>query len=152
MRTKLFLESTQNQHCFNVEIYRWINVDKLTLNQRGYHVDWRRDVISTYINVESTLSVCWEFVAWVYHGGKSIPYIGTKIWDIVSPEVEKINSLNGFIIWVNEHICMECYLISYYCYCYWCRQKSYQHLYYHWSTLCYFYSSAVLKLEIHPIF
>ena len=59
MRTKLFLESTQNQRCFNVEFYRWINVDKSTLNQRGYHVDWRRDVISTYIDVESTLSVCW---------------------------------------------------------------------------------------------
>ena len=29
------------------------------LNQRGYYVDQRRDVISTYINVESTLSVCW---------------------------------------------------------------------------------------------
>ena len=59
MRTKLFLESTQNQHSFNVEIYRRINVDKSTLNQRGYYVDQRRDVISTYINVESTLSVCW---------------------------------------------------------------------------------------------
>ena len=60
MRTKLLLESTQNQRCFNVEIYRRINVDKSTLNQRGYQVDRRRDVISTYINVESTLSVCWE--------------------------------------------------------------------------------------------
>ena len=59
MRTKLFLESTQNQRCFNVEIYRQINVDKSTLNQRGYYVDRRRDAISTYINVESTLSVCW---------------------------------------------------------------------------------------------
>ena len=29
------------------------------MNQRGYQVDWCRDVISTYINVESTLSVCW---------------------------------------------------------------------------------------------
>ena len=29
------------------------------LNQRGYDVDRRRDVISTYFNVESTLSVCW---------------------------------------------------------------------------------------------
>ena len=60
MRTKLLLESTQNQRCFNVEIYRRINVDKSTLNQRRYQVDRRRDVISTYINVESTLSVCWE--------------------------------------------------------------------------------------------
>ena len=60
MRTKLLLKSTQNQRCFNVEFYQWINVDKSTLNQRGYHVDQRRDVISTYINVESTLSVCWE--------------------------------------------------------------------------------------------
>ena len=59
IRTKLFLGSTQNQRCFNVEFYRWINVDKSTLNQRGYHVDRRRDVISTYTNVESTLSVCW---------------------------------------------------------------------------------------------
>ena len=55
----MFSESTQNQRCFNVEFYRWINVDKSTLNQRGYHVDRRHDVISTYINVESTLSVCW---------------------------------------------------------------------------------------------
>ena len=60
MRTKLFLDSTQNQRCFNVEIYRRINVAKSTLNQRGYHVDRRRDVISTYINVESMLSVCWD--------------------------------------------------------------------------------------------
>ena len=60
MRTKLFLESTQNQRCFNVEIYRQINVDKSRWNQRGYYVDQPRDVISTYINVESTLSVCWE--------------------------------------------------------------------------------------------
>ena len=29
------------------------------LNQRGYHVDRRRVVISTYMNVQSTLSVCW---------------------------------------------------------------------------------------------
>ena len=55
----MFLESTQNQRSFNVEIYRRINFDKSTLNQRGYYVDQRRDVISTYINVESTLSVCW---------------------------------------------------------------------------------------------
>ena len=66
MRTKLFLESTQNQRCFNVEIYRRINVDKSTLNQRGYYVDRRRDVISTYINVESTLSVCWVRL-WAYN-------------------------------------------------------------------------------------
>ena len=59
MRTKLFLESTQNQCCFNVEFYRRINVDKSTFNQRGYHVDWRRDFISTYINIESMLSVYW---------------------------------------------------------------------------------------------
>ena len=64
MRTKLFLESTQNQRCFNVEFYRWINVDRSTLNQRGYHVDQRRDVISTYINAESTLSVCWVWPVW----------------------------------------------------------------------------------------
>ena len=59
MRTKLFLESTQNQRCFNIEIYRRINVDKSTLNQR-------RDVISTYINVEPTLSVCWVRL-WAYN-------------------------------------------------------------------------------------
>ena len=59
MRTKLFLESTQNRRCFNVEFYRWISVDRSTLNQPGYHVDRSRDVISTFINVESTLGVCW---------------------------------------------------------------------------------------------
>ena len=59
IRTKLFLESTQIQRCFNVDFYRWINVDKSTLNQRGHHVDRCRNVISTYVNVESTLSVCW---------------------------------------------------------------------------------------------
>ena len=64
MRTKLFLESTQNQRRFNVEIYRRINVDKLMSNQRGYKVDRRRDVISTYINVESTLSVYWVMLYW----------------------------------------------------------------------------------------
>ena len=63
MKTKLFLKSAQNQHCFNVEIYRRINVDKSTLNQHGYHVHRRRDFISTYINVDSTLSVCWEMVS-----------------------------------------------------------------------------------------
>ena len=55
----MFLESTQNQRCFNVEFYGWINVDKSTLNQRGYQVDRRHNAISTYINLESTLSVCW---------------------------------------------------------------------------------------------
>ena len=59
MRTKLFLESTQNQRYFNVEFYRWVNVDKSRLNQHPYHIDQLRDVISTYINVESTLIVCW---------------------------------------------------------------------------------------------
>ena len=68
----MFLESTQNQRCFNVEFYRWINVDKSTLNQRGYHVDRRRDVISTYINVESTLSVCWV--------GLIIQYLKRQYW------------------------------------------------------------------------
>ena len=61
MRTKLFLESTQNERCFNVEKYRRINVDKSTLNQGGYHVNRRRDVISTYINIESTFSICWKY-------------------------------------------------------------------------------------------
>ena len=37
----MFLESTQNQRCFNVEFDWWINVDKSTLNQRRYHVDRR---------------------------------------------------------------------------------------------------------------
>ena len=51
---------------FHVEFYRWINVDKSTLNQRGYHADRLRDVISTCINVESMLSEsmlsdCWDF-------------------------------------------------------------------------------------------
>ena len=55
MRTKLIFNSTQNQRYFNFELYRWINFDKSTLNQRVYHVDRRRDIISTYINVESTL-------------------------------------------------------------------------------------------------
>ena len=55
----LFLESTQSQRYFNVEFYRWINVDKSTLNQHAYHIDQLRDVISTYINVESKLIVCW---------------------------------------------------------------------------------------------
>ena len=54
IRTKLFLESTQNQRCFNVEFYQGINVDKSKLNKRGSHVERRRDVISTDINVEST--------------------------------------------------------------------------------------------------
>ena len=37
---------------------RWqIDVESMWI---GYHVDRRRDVISTYINVESTVSVCWE--------------------------------------------------------------------------------------------
>ena len=62
MKTNFFLESTQNQRCFNVEFYQWINVDKWTLNQRVYHVDQLRDVISTYINIESTLSVWWKLV------------------------------------------------------------------------------------------
>ena len=57
---KMFLESTQNKCCFNVEFYRQINFDKSTLNQHGIHVDYHRDVISIYINLESTLSVSWE--------------------------------------------------------------------------------------------
>ena len=44
------------------EFHQWINGEKSTLNQRGYHVRGRRDVISTYFNVESTFSVCWEDV------------------------------------------------------------------------------------------
>ena len=31
------------------------------LNQLGYQVDRRRDVISTYINVESIFIVCWDY-------------------------------------------------------------------------------------------
>ena len=60
IRTKLFLESTQNQRYFNVEFDQWTNIDKSTLNIRGYHVDQSRDVISTYTNVETTLGVCWD--------------------------------------------------------------------------------------------
>ena len=62
MRTNFFFRVNQNQRCFNVELPRLISVDKSTLNQRGYHVDRRRDVISTHINVESTLSFCLGFV------------------------------------------------------------------------------------------
>ena len=62
MRTKLFLESTQNQLCFDIESYHRINVDKSMLNQRGYQVNRRRDVISENINVESMLNVDWVFV------------------------------------------------------------------------------------------
>ena len=51
MRAKLFVKSTQNQRFFNIEFYQWIKVHKSMLNQRGYHVDWRHDVISTDINV-----------------------------------------------------------------------------------------------------
>ena len=32
IRPKLFLESTQNQRCFKVEFYWWVNLDKSTLN------------------------------------------------------------------------------------------------------------------------
>ena len=67
----MFLELTQNERCFNVEFYQWINVEKSKLNQHGrrstcwINMDaaWRRDVISTYITVESTLSVCWDFLS-----------------------------------------------------------------------------------------
>ena len=62
MRTNLFLESIQNQRCFNDGLPRLISVDKWTLIQHGYHVDRRRDVISTHINVESTFSFCLGFV------------------------------------------------------------------------------------------
>ena len=44
MRTKLFLESTQNQRCFNVKFRRWFNVDKLTLFRR-----WNTVIFSTMI-------------------------------------------------------------------------------------------------------
>ena len=37
------------------------------MNQRGYHVDRLRDVISTYINVESTSSVCWDSTEYGYN-------------------------------------------------------------------------------------
>ena len=75
IRTHLILETTQNQHCFSAKFYRWVNIEKSTLNQRGYHVDQRHNGISTYVNAESTLSVCWEeewlkkvmmiFTAWI---------------------------------------------------------------------------------------
>ena len=59
---KLLLESTQNRCCFTVEF----NIEStLTMSsiQRWYHVDQCRDVISGYIIVESSLSVCWEGLA-----------------------------------------------------------------------------------------
>ena len=59
IRKNFFLESTQNQRCLNVEFDLGINVEKSTLNQRGYHDYRRRNIISIYINVESTLSVLW---------------------------------------------------------------------------------------------
>ena len=75
IRTHLILETTQNQHCFSAEFYRWVNVEKSTSNQRGYHVGQRHNGISAYINAESTLNVCWEeewlkkvmmiFTAWI---------------------------------------------------------------------------------------
>ena len=64
-KNKIIFKSTQIQRFFNVECYRWINVDKSTLNQRGYHVDQRRDVIYIYqpwINVECFLGCGWVFI------------------------------------------------------------------------------------------
>ena len=55
---KLFLASTQK-----IDVASSLNS---TLNQRWqrwYHVDQCRDVISGYIIVESSLSVCWEGLA-----------------------------------------------------------------------------------------
>ena len=129
MRIKLFLESTQNQHCFNVKFWRWFNVDKLTFfwrwnmvifstlilrfyffkhhnvktnlflestqnqssnkstfNQRRYHVDRRRDVISTYINVESMLNVCWVLVNRKMRCNNN-SFSVCFIWNVVFPNI-----------------------------------------------------------------
>ena len=56
MRTKLFLESTQNQSCFNVEIYRRINVDKCWIN-----VDITLTDVATLFQHISTLNQRWVF-------------------------------------------------------------------------------------------
>ena len=62
MRTKLFWESTQNWRCFNVEIYRRINVDKSTVEStwisrwptsRSYF-----NIYERWINVECLLGSC----------------------------------------------------------------------------------------------
>ena len=83
-------KSTLFQRCFNVEFYRWINVDKSTLNQRGYHVDRCRDVISTYINVESTLSICWDSLP--------LPLVSLILWifEEENPNREKKDRKNKF--------------------------------------------------------
>ena len=87
-RTKLekiryFSDSTQNQRCFNVDFYRWMKVDKSTLTQRGYHVDQRRYAISTYINVESTLSVCWVYFCFIFafQGQERVLQVELVSWD-----------------------------------------------------------------------
>ena len=58
-KNKTIFRDNPKSTLFNVEFDRGSNVDKSTLNQREYHVVRRRDVISTYIYVESTLSACW---------------------------------------------------------------------------------------------
>ena len=52
------------------------------MNQRGYHVDRHRDVISTYINIESTSSVCWEVL---------IDTNNTQYKNIYQSETKEIN-------------------------------------------------------------
>ena len=64
-----------------------MNIDKLTLNQRRYQVDRRRDVILTYINAESTLSVCWV--------GTHLQIIG-KTWDRINTSYDNIILLGDF--------------------------------------------------------
>ena len=63
-----------------------MNVDKSTLNQRGYHVDWRRDVIPTYINVESTLSVYWVLAFLCLYLITVVPMIFLIFFNGVSPK------------------------------------------------------------------
>ena len=82
---KIVFRVNPNQRCFNVEIYQQINVDKSTLNQRGYHVDRRPDVISTYINVKSTLSPCWVFTLFF---GVTSAFYRTPTWVFIELEIE----------------------------------------------------------------
>ena len=63
----------------------------ITLTDLGYHVERRRDVISTYINVESTLSVFWVVAAFRTLVKKEIsthvfqqkrPPMEVRCWDV----------------------------------------------------------------------
>ena len=97
------------------------------LNQCRYHVDRYRDVISTYINVESTLSVCWvfEFDDVPYNlrnqckCGRSMPCterygiettssIGPKLWDKVPTEIKDSKSLEAFKAQIKSWVPKNC--------------------------------------------